>query len=52
MERVVGRTEIVEEEIGLLLESDGRFGHAHSEKRSGEFNTWSDVVQIAHLHDR
>ena len=31
---VVGGTEIVEKEIGLLLESDGRFGHAHSEKRA------------------
>ena len=48
---VVGRTEIVEKEISLLLESDGGLGHAHSEERSGEFNIWSDVVQIAHLHD-
>ena len=48
---VVGRTEIVEKILGLLLECDGRFRHTHSKKRSGEVDIGSDIVQVAHLHD-
>ena len=48
---IVGRTKIIEKIVGLLLESDGRFGHTHGKKRSSELDIGSDIVQIAHLHD-
>ena len=53
---VIGRSDangkIVGKIVGLLLESDCRFGHTHGKKRSSELNIGSNIVQIAHLHNR